>query len=133
MAEDVQGLQELLKKLDDLDSLVTSKKLIVRALREGAEPIRLRAQELAPDDPTTPGSRVKEAMVTVVTEQTGTGAIALIGPARKAFFGQFAEFGTAHQSAEPFLRPAYDEQLATAVQIIGDSLNEGIVKEMAKR
>ena|ERR1051325_3956375 len=129
---DVEGLQELLTAMDGLP-LALQKNLIVRALRKGAEPIREQAEALAPDDPTTPGSRIKESMTTTVSDQTADGAIAKIGPSRKGFMGKFAEFGTAHQSAEPFLRPAYDEKIEEAVKLISENLAEGIEREWAKR
>jgi HK97 gp10 family phage protein len=129
VAEEVIGLDDLLKQLNDVASLVASKKIIVKALREGAEPIRERAEQLAPDDPTTPGSRIKESMMVSVVEQTGTGAIAKIGPSRKGFVGSFQEFGTMHHSAQPFLRPAFDEKKDEAVKIMSDVLAEGIEKE----
>lgn len=132
MSEDVVGLDELLKKMDNLP-LVLQKTLIVRSLRKGAEPIRARAEELAPDDPTTPGSRIKEGMMVTVTDQTADGAIAKIGPSRKAFFGQFEEYGTSRQAAEPFLRPAFDEQQDEAIRVLGEDLAEGIEREMSKR
>lgn len=129
---EIEGLDHLLKQLDDLASLVTSKKLIVRALRAGAEPVRERAEQLAPDDPTTPGSRIRESMMASVTDQTGIGAVAKVGPSRKGFVGQFQEWGTAHIAAKPFLMPAFEEKKAEAVRIIGDTLAEGIETEMKK-
>lgn len=132
MPEDVVGLQSLLKSMDGIP-LVMQKTLIVRALREASEPIRTRAEELAPDDPTTPGSRIKENMMTQVSDQTADGAIAKTGASRKGFVGEFAEFGTIHQSADPFLRPAYDEKLDEAVRTLGQVLAEGIEKEFATR
>ncbi len=129
---DVEGLRELLTKLEALP-LTVGKLLIARAVKAGAEPIRARAEQLAPDDPTTPGSRIKEGMMITVTEQSATEAIGKIGPSRKGFFGQFAEFGTIHQAADPFLRPAFDEEQAEALKIMGESLAAGIEKELAKR
>lgn len=126
---DVEGIQELFKKLDGLGSLVTSKNLIVRALRVGAEPIREEAQRLAPFETGT----LKESMMTTVSEQTGTSAVAKIGPSRKGFYGTFQEFGTAHDAAQPFLRPAYDSKVDEALTIISGSLAAGIETEMVKR
>lgn len=126
MPEVIQGLDHLLAQLGEVNSLVQQKKILVKALREGAEPIRARAEELAPDDPTTPGSRIKESMMISVQEQTATGAVAKIGPSRKGFMGQFHEFGTMFLSADPFLRPAFDEKIGEAVKIIGETLAEGI-------
>lgn len=128
---DIEGLQGLMDKLDELPR-VMARKLIVDALRAGAEPIQERAAELAPDDPETPGSRIKESMMTSVVDQTAIGATAKIGPSRKGFVGQFAEFGTAHQSAEPFLRPAFDANVDEATRIIGETLAAGIEEALGQ-
>jgi len=130
---DIQGMDELLRGLADVDSLVKQKNIIARTLRKAAEPIRARAEELAPDDPTTPGSRIKENMMVTVSDQTAEGAVAKIGPSRKGFFGQFAEFGTAHQPAEPFLRPAFDEKLEEATGIIREELRDQIERAARTR
>lgn len=129
--EDVQGLQELLSKLDRLP-LTLGRTLIVRALRQGALPIQERAAQLAPDDPETPGSRIEFNMMTTITDQTATGAIAKIGPSTKGFVGIFAEFGTAHQTGTPFLGPAFDDMKEEALKIIGEELAESIERELKK-
>jgi len=123
--EIVEGLQDLLKSMDGLP-LVLQKKLIAKSLRKAAEPIRERAAELAPDDPETPGSRIRDNMSISVTEQTATGAVAKIGPSKAGYPGIYAELGTAHQTATPFLRPAYDEKEEEAFDILADTLGDGI-------
>lgn len=128
--EDIHGLQDLLKSMDNLP-LVMQRTLIVRALRKGAEPIEERASQLAPDDATTPGSRIRDNMMTTITDQTADGAIAKIGPSRKGFVGGFQEFGTAYHAAQPFLRPAFDEKQEEAIRIMGQELAEGIAKELS--
>lgn len=136
MAEDVLGLQALLKSMDSLP-LTMQKTLIVRSLRKGAEPIQKRMEQLAPDDPDTPGSRLANIGI-AVRDQTATGARAVIGPATESGMrvteaALAAEFGTAHQSATPFVRPAFDEKRDEALKLVGEILAEGIEKELAKR
>ncbi len=130
--ETIHGLEDLLKSMDALP-LTLQKKLIARALRTGAEPIRARAQELAPDDPGTPQSHIKEAMSITVSDQTADGAIAKIGPKRKAFDARFHELGTAHEPARPFLTPAFEEKRDEALVLISETLADGIEREMTKR
>jgi HK97 gp10 family phage protein len=131
MDGDIIGLERFNQNIDRLPYTM-QRTVIVRALRQAAEPIRVRAQELAPDDPTTPGSRIKENMMTQVSDATIDGATALIGPSRKGFVGEFAEWGTSHQAAEPFLRPAYDEQREEAIRILGEGLASEIEKELSR-
>jgi HK97 gp10 family phage protein len=129
---DVEGIQELLGKLDQL-SLAVSKKLVARAARAGAQVIEERAAELAPDDPETSGSRVAIGMMTTVTQQTANEAIAKVGTRRgAAFVGKFAEWGTSRQKAQPFLRPAFDERADEALDAMGESLAEGIAAEVGR-
>lgn len=124
----VEGMDALLKSMSDLP-LALQKTLIVRALRKGAEPIRARAEELAPRDE----GQLQESMTITVTDQTADGAIAKIGPSRKGFYGHIVEFGKANNPAQPFLRPAADERTEEAARLCGEILGEGIEKEFAKR
>lgn len=126
------GLDDFLKDLEELPKAI-QKKLVARALREASAPIRERMAETAPDDPTTPGSQIRENIGINVTEQTADHALAYIGPTRQGFVGGFAELGTAHQTATPFIGPAFDEMVDDAVKIIAEVLGEGIEKEMKKR
>jgi len=103
----IHGLDALLRRMESLP-LKLQKNIIARALRKGSVPIKEDAARRAPDDPSTPGSRISESMMTVVSEQTATGAIAKTGPSRKGFFGKFAERGTKHQRKTPFLQPAFE-------------------------
>lgn len=51
------------------------------------------ADEIVVGEPVTDGGRVSVA----------------VGPSEDAFYGIFQEVGTAHHAAQPFLRPAIDE------------------------
>src|SRR3990167_5019859 len=124
----VEGLDELLKSMDSL-ALSVQKNLIVRALRKGAEPIRARAEELAPRDE----GQLAESMMITVSDQTATGATAKIGPSRTGFYGHIPEFGLANNPAQPFLRPAADEKMDEAVRLVGETLEAGIMKALGGR
>lgn len=130
--ENVEGLQALLASMSDLP-LVLQKNLIVRSLRKAAKPIADRMQATAPDDPETPGSRVREAISVTVTDQTATGAIAKVGPTRRGFPAIFAELGTIHQPARAFIGPAFDHTIEDAYKQLGEELGDGIEREFAKR
>ncbi len=122
---EVRGLDELLKKLDLLPYAV-SKLVVARALRKGAEPIRAEAEHEAP----RLSGRLQREEVIAVGEQTATEAIAKIGPSRKAFYGLFQEFGTAHQTPQKFLEPAFESKVSEATDVIGKELAAGIEKAM---
>ncbi len=125
----VQGLDGLLRRMEDLPYRM-QKVIIVRALRKGAEPIRVRAQELAPTDPDHAEHPLKEGMMITVSDQSADGATAKIGPERKAFYGGQQEFGNIHHGAQPFLRPAFDEKLQAALDGVGGILAEEIEKAL---
>jgi HK97 gp10 family phage protein len=125
----VVGLDQWLKDLERLPLLVR-KKLLTRALRQAAEPIEERMTELAPDDPTTPGGRIAENIKTNVLDAVADSAAAYIGPTGRAFFARFAEIGTAHQTATPFMGPAFTERVDEAVRIMGDILGAEIEKAL---
>lgn len=128
---DIEGLDELLKDLGELPRTV-GRKLIARSLRKAAKPVQDRIIATAPDDPTTPTSRIADNIDINVTEQTSEGAIALVGPTKHGFFAGFAEFGTAHQSAKPFMAPAFDEEVDNATAIIAEDLGAAIERELKK-
>jgi HK97 gp10 family phage protein len=125
-------MTELFERLGDLDSLVTQKRLLARSLRKGAEPMRLRMQELAPIDPEHDEHILKEEMTTSVQEQLSTQAYARIGPSRKGFYGLFEEFGTIRQAAAPFIRPAWDEKIDEVLDLLKSTLWSEIEKAAKK-
>lgn len=61
-----------------------------------------------------------------------TSGLAEIGPTTEAFYAHFVEFGTAHSVAKPFMRPAFEGNKATAVQVIQAALKEEIAKAVER-
>ena len=59
-----------------------------------------------------------------------TSGVMSIGPTKRAFYG--FEFGTIQQSPQPFMRPAWDEHKAEALDIIRDELKVQIEKARAR-
>lgn len=45
-----------------------------------------------------------------------------------AFYGRFVEYGTAKNAAQPFLRPAYDQNKERAVEAIKDRIEKRLKK-----
>lgn len=117
----VEGLQDLLNALDETSlNLGSKKKLIVKALREGAKPIEVEARQRLRK---RSGAAAKSVSTSVI-DQTATGAEAHTGPRR--FYPKFSEYGTIHQPADPRLGPAYDNKEEEAVDIISKVLGDGI-------
>lgn len=59
---------------------------------------------------------------------TGKSVVVQVGPTRRAFYGQFLEFGTSRQSPRPFMRPTWDAMGLGMVDQFGDVLREEIEK-----
>lgn len=59
---------------------------------------------------------------------TGRRAVVSVGPTRRAFWGIFPEFGTAHSAPQPYMRPAWDETQNAMPSMVGNSLWEEIEK-----
>jgi len=51
---------------------------------------------------------------------------------RDAFYWRFLEFGTVHQAARPFLRPAFDEKRLQAIEAMRTRLARGIERVVMK-
>ena len=121
----LEGGEELQESLAKLEEHVTGTFLLA-AVRRGAEIPRSVAEQLAPWS--AAGSHGREAgfladnvlMEDTVTEPTY--AEEAVGVHMNAFYGRFQELGTVYQSAQPFLRPAFDETKDDIVDQVGETL-----------
>jgi len=139
----MEGGDKLAQRLKALPESV-SKPVVRSALKEGAEPIRLAAQQHAPKSSEAPhlslniGVSVASRIGSVDggrwrAAEDGEQAVA-IGPTKEFFYGLFQEYGTSpHRqpkrrvnhpghAAQPFMRPAFDGQSRNALGIIGRAL-----------
>jgi HK97 gp10 family phage protein len=124
----IQGLEELSQKIHEFpDNLL--KKGVRNALRAGGEVLRQAISSRAPRsvDEThghTPGFLADHIGTVVKTSpKNDTGSIQ-VGPVKKAFYGMFAEFGTKHQPARPFVRPAFEGSAQDALDAFVAKLRE---------
>ena len=122
----LEGARETERALRRLPRQVQGR-IEMNALRQGAKPIREAAQDRAPKDT---GELEEEIIVRGRRRQGET--VVRIGPSKKAFQGMLQEFGTEHHPAQPWLRPAFDEKVAEALDRIGEFLGRGI-ERAAKR
>lgn len=121
----LQGLDQFDRALKQL-SLVTQGQLLKQAVKKGAELIREEAENRAPRDT---GTLAEEEIVSVVAgESNAFEATVKIGPSKKAFYGFFQEFGTAHHAAQPFLMPSFEEKQDEALQVVSDELRKAVEK-----
>ena len=71
----------------------------------GAEVVRKDASRRAPRRTGTLARRI----IAKITSKSSQNATAFIGPDKEVFYGRFVELGTSKTRAQPFLRPAFDE------------------------
>lgn len=115
-----EGGADLAKALASLSPRL-SKPIQRGALREGAEPMRVRMGSLAPRRPPHPDMADHMAIANATGEDTQEIAVA-VGPEKRFFYGLFQELGTAFHAAQPFARPAFDAVSHQSLLIIGAAL-----------
>ena len=95
----VQGMEELRVKLQKLGYSVNA--TVDEGLKVAGEPMRQAASANAPKGAT---GRLAEGIKLIKTDKHEVS----VGPDR--YYGYFQEFGTKHHAAQPFLRPAYEQE-----------------------
>jgi HK97 gp10 family phage protein len=137
-------MEALLLKLPDY----LAKQVVTAALKKAAEPILEEARSLAPVGQESKGRvRLRQTRKGVTISNYGKLKLNLrisdISKYRphdatvavtigKAFWGMFLEFGTRHQNAQPFMRPAFESKKMIALNRLGTFLGEGIEKAAQK-
>jgi HK97 gp10 family phage protein len=123
-----------------------AKNVYMQSLRKGAVLVRDAAKERAPYGSdfekrsytkkkkgvaTTHFVKLRdEIRITVTTKTDISFAVAVHVGA--AYWGMFSEFGTSHQAAKPWLRPAFDGSAEDALNMIGQSLGKGVERAADK-
>ena len=142
----VEGLRDLDLALSELTKDTTRKAVARRALRDAGEPIRARAEQLAPDDPNTKApfdlkqsiamsGRQKSGRATQYRKESPTEVTIHIGPTKDGYpQAIMQEFGTVHHAAHPYLRPAWDgEGGRKALNRIIKAMSVHIAKSVARQ
>ena len=141
----VYGLRELEKALKDLGSDVAGKNggLVRTALMGAALPVLRDAQLRAPvssedddnlhirDTITRSRQREVEPEMKPANEVGDVGLFAR-GKGKRIYYGKFLEFGTSRMSAQPFLRPALENNLVESTNLFRKKLAMGIVRVAKK-
>lgn len=136
MSEEIPGLDALKANFDAL-SYGLQRKILMTATRKGALVIVTAMQARAPRLQLSTTQREAGALaagiLSRIWDSSTSEVTARIGPDKKTFYGRFPEFGTVHEAAEPFVRPALDEKRDEALAVIGQELWSGIQKVELQR
>ena len=117
-----EGGAELAKNLEALSDALT-RRVLRAALIEAAEPLRYTIGLKAPRSGDARGATLAEEIVISPARGQDADEVAVaVGPTARAFYGGFQEFGTAHHSAQPFMRPAFDEEVDAVLALIAEIL-----------
>lgn len=119
----ITGVKEFESRLRQFD-LVLQRKALSKAVKMGAAPIRDMAEHLAPRDE---GFLSNHIMIQMSgTDTSAKEATARIGPEKQAFYGKFAETGSAFQIEDPWLLPAFERKKREALQIASGELKKAV-------
>ena len=138
------GFDEMEEALDDLE-MATRKSVTRRALKKSAQPLADLANSLAPRDS---GRLAASISVSIKLDgrqsklhrrmfRSDKAAVEMfVGPSYLAFgggrHGHLLEFGTAHTAAQPFMRPAWDQDNRALLERLKVELWIEIKKSMAR-
>jgi HK97 gp10 family phage protein len=122
----LDGFDNLRKAFERLGR-TESRKRVSRALREASKLILDRAIENAPEKT---GELKDSLTIKAMRRKKGrVGFRVTCGEGwfkGRTFYGAFQEFGTSHQPARPFIRPAYDTEKSACEQVILDGLWQAV-------
>jgi HK97 gp10 family phage protein len=128
----ITGAKELDRVLSELPKRL-QRKVVTQALRAGAKPM---LEEARNSIPVKSGLTKKDIKIRAIpAKESRAPAIAIAGSlakAGRAYIMRFLELGTSKMPAKPFLRPAFDNNSARSLEIVGKELGHRIAAEAAK-
>ncbi len=113
-----EGGEELAAALAKLPAKL-SKKVLVEALMGAAEPIRKAASAHAARRAPAPDLADH---IGVAKAEYGEQATVKVGPEKGFAYGLPLEIGTIDTPAQPFMRPAFDENVERSLKLVGDAI-----------
>lgn len=112
-----EGLEQLARKLAKLSDPDFARSVMSDAIFSGARTIQERAKQLAPVDSGTLKDNI------IVRKFGNDYAVVANSP-----HAHLQEFGTLNHSANPFIRPAYDQEKTKVVANVEKFLNDKIME-----
>lgn len=113
----MNGLDELRNRLK---SFASPEPIVKNALEKSGEHLRGAIEDSTP-------VRTGALKAAIVKGEVMDGKIQ-IGPSQQgpAFRAHFLEFGTSKMSAQPFMRPAFEQQKSKIEQIMAEEIRKGL-------
>lgn len=121
----------VLKALRNLPQNIQNN-VMTGAVRAGAKTIADEAKELVPIDTGDLKKSIKPKKRRAKRYQTKFTISPVRGKGMAGWRAHFVEFGTSKQSAQPFMRPAYENNDDKAIKAIGEYIHKRIPEEVAK-
>lgn len=132
ITSNVQGVDELLESLKQFPQNI-QKNVITGAIRAGCKPILQAAKANVPTDS---GNLKKSLGIVKRRSKDKTKVRFSVTPRRggkfNGFYAHMIEFGTSKMSAQPFMRPAFDNQDNQSIEEAKKYLAKRIDKEIEK-
>lgn len=128
-----EGGKELEKALLEIDTKLRNK-IGRKSVREAIKPLAAKIKAAAP----VASGVLKKGIVIKTKKRSGTITASVVatdkywknppkkGSEKKLFYAGFYEFGTNHQPARPFMRPAFDSSRESMLSGLSRELNKGI-------
>jgi HK97 gp10 family phage protein len=132
---ETKGFQELIDTLDDMDE--EGIKVFKQALNDGAAVVlpvmRRKVYEVLRKRSGDLQKNIKKGTVRKLKNGGYSQIIGISkGDVSVAYYGKFSEYGTVHEPARPWIRPAFDESKEEAYQKIESTLVSGIKQSFMK-
>lgn len=134
----ILGLSEMDAALGEL-SKATAKNVLRRVGKKALQPMADRANQLAPDDPDTPGglhesyvvgTKLNSRQTSLAKKEPKDFVTVYMGTDDPA--GVMQEFGTVTNPPQPHVRPAFNDEAEATIHRFADGMKPEIDKSVAR-
>jgi HK97 gp10 family phage protein len=132
----VTGAAEIERAMKEL-GVQAANRIARSALNRAANPVVQKARELAPtkgdpDDPYATGLLKRSITKRLRRQRRGSPIQTVIVGVEKpaSRYAHFAEFGTVHQRAKAYLRPALDAEAQNVLNVMQEGMRAGVEREI---
>lgn len=130
---EIEGADQLVKNLQRIGGNA-SRRSLSKATKAGAEPIVKRAKELAPVDTGKMRDAIRSKFAYQSSRAVRVEISSRMKPEGKSWhsYDYYQELGTSHHPAQPFMRPAADEEQKRAVELVRKTVQDAVLEEVRR-